>query len=40
MTYKGYNPAGMPADAPLQVQTPEVKAPQTEGSEPESRSDA
>jgi hypothetical protein len=40
MTYKGYNPAGMPADAPIQIQLPEVKVPQTEGSEPQTRSDA
>jgi hypothetical protein len=40
MTYKGYNPTSMPADAPLQIQYPEVKAPQTEGREPESRQDA
>jgi hypothetical protein len=40
MTYKGYNPAGMPADAPLVTQSPDIKAPATEGREPEAREDA
>lgn len=40
MTYKGYNPTGMPADAPIVTQYPKVTAPATEGTEPETRADA
>jgi hypothetical protein len=40
MTYKGYNPTGMPAETPVQIQAPEIKAPATEGREPSARSDA
>ncbi len=41
MTYKGYNPTSMPADAPVEHPvSPEIKAPPPTVSEPESRSDA
>ena len=40
MTYKGYNPTGMPAETPVNIQAPEIKAPATEGKEYEKRSDA
>lgn len=40
MTYKGYNPTGMPAETPVDIQVPEIKAPATEGKDFETRSDA
>ncbi len=40
MTYKGYNPTSMPAETPVNIQVPEIKAPGTEGKDFETRSDA
>ncbi len=35
MTYKGYNPTGMPAETPVKIQVPEIKAPATESARSE-----
>ncbi len=40
MTYKGYNPTSMPAETPVNIQVPAIKAPATEGTEFATRSDA